>query len=135
MTIPNTMRAVAIDRYGGPSVLSMHSLPVPVPGPSEVLIAVNTAGVGGWDAHMREEPSESGHDHFPRVLGTDGSGRVVAVGSRVRRLKTGDRVFAYNHDNPKGGFYAQFVAVPAMHVARMPAGFDLRQLVRRRRQV
>jgi NADPH:quinone reductase-like Zn-dependent oxidoreductase len=121
------MRAVAIDRYGGPSVLSMHSLPIPVPAANEVLIAVNTAGVGTWDAYMREDPPESGHRHFPRILGTDGSGTIAAVGSRVRRLRTGDRVFAYSYDNPKGGFYAEYVAVPAINVAPVPAGFTLRE--------
>jgi NADPH:quinone reductase len=125
MAIPETMRAVAIDRYGGPSVLSMHSLPVPKPSSGEVLIAVHTAGVGTWDAYMREESSDSGHDHFPKVLGTDGSGTVVAVGSRVRRLQVGNRVFAYSYENEKGGFYAEYVAVPATNVARIPAGFDL----------
>jgi NADPH:quinone reductase-like Zn-dependent oxidoreductase len=119
------MRAVAIDRHGGPTVLSMHKVPVPSPGPTEVLIAVHTAGVGTWDAYMREEPSESGHEHFPRILGTDGSGTIVATGSRVRRLRPGNRVFAYSYDNPKGGFYAEYVAMPATKVARIPAGFDL----------
>ncbi len=127
MTIPAMMRAVAIDRHGGPSVLTMHSVPVPSPGPNDVLIAVHTAGVGTWDAYMREEPSESGHAHFPKILGTDGSGRIVATGSRVRRLRTGNRIFAYSYDNPKGGFYAEYVAVPATNVARIPAGFDLAQ--------
>jgi NADPH:quinone reductase-like Zn-dependent oxidoreductase len=123
--IPETMRAVAIDRYGGPSVLSMHELPVPSTGANEVLIAVHTAGVGGWDASMREGPGESEHAHFPKVLGTDGSGTIVAVGSRVRRLAAGDHVFAYEFENPKGGFYAQYVALPATHVAHIPAGYDL----------
>jgi D-arabinose 1-dehydrogenase-like Zn-dependent alcohol dehydrogenase len=127
MTIPETMKAMAIDRYGGPSVLSMHSLPVPTPASNEVLIAVNTAGVGGWDAHMREQPSESGHDHFPRILGTDGSGTIAAVGSRVRRLQVGDRVFSYSYENPKGGFYAEYVAVPATSAAPIPQGFDFVQ--------
>lgn len=127
MTIPEMMKAMAIDRYGGPSALSMHSLPVPTPASNEVLIAVNTAGVGGWDAHMREQPSESGHDHFPRILGTDGSGTIAAVGSRVRRLQVGDRVFSYSYDNPKGGFYAEYVAVPATSAAPIPEGFDFVQ--------
>jgi len=78
MKIPETMRAVAIDRYGGPSVLSMHELPVPPTGANEVLIAVHTAGVGGWDASMREGPTESEHTRFPKILGTDGSGTIVA---------------------------------------------------------
>ena len=127
MTIPETMRAVAIDRHGGPSVLSMHTLPVPAPGATEVLIAVHTAGVGTWDAHMREERSESGHEHFPKVLGTDGSGTIAAVGSRVRRFRLGERVFAYDYENPNGGFYAEFVAIPAASVAPVPAGFDLKE--------
>jgi NADPH:quinone reductase len=127
VNIPETMRAVALDRHGGPSVLSMHRLPVPSPGASEVLIAVNTAGVGTWDPHMREQPAGSGHDHFPRVLGTDGSGTIAAVGSRVRRFRPGDRVFAYKYENPKGGFYAEFVAIPAADVGHVPAGFDLRE--------
>ncbi|MDQ4080002.1 MAG: NADP-dependent oxidoreductase, partial [Gemmatimonadota bacterium] len=52
---------------------------------------------------------------------------IVATGSRVRRLRTGNRIFAYSYDNPKGGFYAEYVAVPATKVARIPAGFDLSQ--------
>ena len=47
------MRAAAIDRFGGPRALSIHELPVPSVGPREVLIALDTAGVGGWDADMR----------------------------------------------------------------------------------
>jgi NADPH2:quinone reductase len=127
MKIPEMMRAVAIDRYGDPSVLSLHKLPVPSPGANEVLIKVHTAGVGGRDAFMREGPSESGHQHFPKILGTDGSGTIVAADSRVRRLDVGDRVFAYNYENPKGGFYAQYVALPAANVARIPAGYDFRE--------
>jgi NADPH2:quinone reductase len=112
-TRPKTMRAAAIDRFGGPEVLSIHSLPVPVPDAREVSIALDTAGVGGWDADMREGWSPSGRTRFPLVLGTDGSGTVAAVGSRIRRLKVGDRVYAYSFDNPKGGFYAEYVAVLA----------------------
>jgi NADPH2:quinone reductase len=125
-TIPKTMRAAAIDRFGGPEVLSIHTLPVPVPDAREVLIAVDTAGVGGWDADMREGWSPSGHTHFPLVLGTDGSGIVVAAGSRIRRLKVGDRVYAYSFDNPKGGFYAEYVAVLAERVAHIPERLDLK---------
>jgi NADPH:quinone reductase len=124
-TIPKTMRAAAIDRFGGPEVLSIHTLPVPVPDAREVLIALDTAGVGSWDADMREGWSPSGHTHFPLVLGTDGSGTVVAAGSRIRRLKVDDRVYAYSFDNPKGGFYAEYVAVSAERVAHIPKRLDL----------
>ena len=53
-SIPDTMNAAAIDRFGPPSVLKLHRLPVPHPGPTEVLIAIDTAGVGGWDASIRD---------------------------------------------------------------------------------
>src|SRR5262245_41928286 len=51
--IPATMRAAAMDRVGGPEVLTLHTRPVPSLNPGEVLIALHTAGVGGWDADMR----------------------------------------------------------------------------------
>jgi NADPH:quinone reductase-like Zn-dependent oxidoreductase len=120
------MKAMAIDRYGGPEVLSMHTLPMPVPGASEVLIAVHSAEVGGWDAQIRGGWSPSGKKpHFPLVLGAAGSGTVEAVGSRVRRFKVGEPVYSYAWDNPKGGFYAEYVAVPAKSVAPAPTGLDL----------
>jgi NADPH:quinone reductase-like Zn-dependent oxidoreductase len=118
------MRAAAIDRFGGPRALSVHELPVPSVGPREVLIALDTAGVGGWDADMRGGWWPEGRPRFPLVLGTDGAGRVAAVGARVRRFKIGDRVWAYSFPNPKGGFYAEYVAVRADKVAPVPRPLD-----------
>ncbi len=127
-TVPETMRAMAIDRFGGPDVLTMHTLPVPEVGSNEVLIAVHTAEVGGWDAAMRDGWSLSGKKpRFPLVLGGGGSGTVAAVGSRVKRFKIGDPVYSYAWDNPKGGFYAEYVAAPAETAAPVPASLDLAQ--------
>ena len=125
--LPSTMRAAAIDRFGGPSVLSLHTLPVPSMGRDEVLIQVDAAGVGPWDAAMRGGWYPSRRPRFPYVMGTDGAGRVAAVGPRVRRLKVGDRVYAYSFDNSKGGFYAEYVAVPAAHAARPPRRLSLEE--------
>jgi len=125
-TVPKTMRAAAIDRFGGPEGLSIHSLPLPELDASDILIAVDTAGAGGWDADMREGWSPSGRKRFPLVLGSDGSGVVAAVGSRIRRFKTGDQVYAFAWDNPKGGFYAEYVAVPAETAAHIPGQLDLK---------
>ncbi|HEY8182462.1 MAG TPA: NADP-dependent oxidoreductase [Thermoanaerobaculia bacterium] len=118
------MRAVAIDRFGGPELLVVHELPVPKISAQEVLIAIDTAGVGIWDAHARtgEWAERKG---FPFILGIDGSGVVVEAGAQVRRLKRGDRVYAYSYDNPKGGFYAEYVAVAASKVARIPRGLEM----------
>jgi NADPH:quinone reductase-like Zn-dependent oxidoreductase len=115
------MRAAAIDRVGGPDVLMLHVLPVPEIGPSEVLIAMHTAGAGSWDADMREGwRPDNKRPRLPLVLGTDGSGTIAAVGSRVRRFAPGDAVYSYSFANPKGGFYAEYVAVAAEHVGRPP---------------
>jgi NADPH:quinone reductase-like Zn-dependent oxidoreductase len=120
------MRAAALDRFGGPKVLKLHVLPVPAVGPDEVLIAVHTAGVGGWDADMRDGWSPGGgRPQFPLVLGTDGSGTIAAVGSRVRRFAIGDVVYAYSFANRGGGFYAEYVAVAAANVAPAPDGLTL----------
>jgi NADPH:quinone reductase-like Zn-dependent oxidoreductase len=122
------MRAAAIDRFGGPEVLTMHVLPVPDVDSGEVLIAVHTAGVGSWDADMREGWSPDGRrPRFPLVLGTDGSGTIAAVGSRVRRFAPGDVVYAYSFASRKGGFYAEYVAVVADHVGRPPDRLTLKQ--------
>jgi len=111
------MFAAAIDRFGGPEAITGHALPVPPLDVDEVMIAVDTAGVGSWDADVREGHYAPRNPRFPLVLGYDGSGIVAAVGSRVRRLKVGDEVYSYNWENPKGGFYAEYVAVPADKVA------------------
>jgi NADPH:quinone reductase len=118
------MRAAAIDRFGGPEVLTIHTLPVPKHNAQEVLIAIDTAGVGMWDARAREGAWAERED-FPFILGTDGAGVVAAVGSSVKRLAPGDRVYSYGYDNPKGGFYAEYVAVAASKVAPVPKRLDL----------
>jgi NADPH:quinone reductase-like Zn-dependent oxidoreductase len=125
MHIPHTMPAAAIDHFGGPGVLTLHVVPVPAIDAGEVLITLDTAGVGRWDADIREGWYPAGKPHFPLVLGVDGAGIVAAVGSRVRRLKVGDKVYSYSWANPKGGFYAEYVAVAAEKVARVPKRLDL----------
>lgn len=120
------MKAAAIDRFGPPSVLKLRTLPVPEPGPHEVLIAVHAAGVGVWDAQIRDgtwQPSKK--PRFPLVLGTDGAGVVVARGARVRRFRPGDRVWAYHYASAKSGFYAEYVAVDADEAGRVPERLDL----------
>ncbi len=119
------MKAVALDRFGPPSVLTLRDLPVPRIGPGEVLIEVHAAGVGSWDPWIREGSSGEAKRPSHLVLGSDGAGYVVARGARVRRLAVGDRVWAYEFMNPKGGFYAEYAAVKADHAAPVPPGLDL----------
>ena len=125
--IPELMRAMAIDHYGSVEVMTDRTLPVPTVAPDEVLIAVHTAGVGPWDAEVRSGVIKEKTAHFPLVLGTDGSGTVVAIGSAVHTLYVGQAVYAYSWANPKGGFYAEYVAVPAKRVAPIPKNLSMEQ--------
>jgi NADPH:quinone reductase-like Zn-dependent oxidoreductase len=102
-------------------VLTLHTVPVPRPGPREVLIAVHAAGVGVWDTKIRQGVWAEDDVRFPLILGTDGAGIIAEMGERVRRLHLGDRVWAYEYDNPKGGFYAEYVAVDMDHVGMLPS--------------
>ncbi|HEV7610000.1 MAG TPA: NADP-dependent oxidoreductase [Steroidobacteraceae bacterium] len=120
MQIPSTMKAAAINRFGPPSAIAVHERPVPKPGADELLIRIDVAGVGSWDPAIRDGSWPPKRARFPLVLGTDGTGVVVGKGAKVKRFRVGDRVYAYEFGNPKGGFYAEYVAVKAKHAARVP---------------
>jgi NADPH2:quinone reductase len=124
--LPAVMRAAAIDRFGPPSAISLHRLPVPRPGPHQILLALSAAGVGVWDESIRDGSwKPGGRPRFPLVLGVDGAGVVVAKGSRVRRFRVGDRAYAYAAGNRTGGFYAEYVAVNEGKAAPVPSRLDL----------
>src|SRR6266404_2429010 len=118
-----TMRAAALDRFGGVETIQMKTLPIPEPGPDEVLLRVESAGVGVWDPYEREGEFAKmfgTKPRFPYVLGSDGAGTVAAVGEQVRNFKEGDRAYALGLANPKGGFYAEYAVVKADNVSPIP---------------
>jgi NADPH:quinone reductase-like Zn-dependent oxidoreductase len=122
-SLPASMKAEVIDRFGPPDVMHIAVVPVPSLDEDEVLIQVAIAGVGVWDPELCAGEFDAGGG-FPRVLGSDGAGTVVAAGRRVQRLRTGDRVYAWGFLNPKGGFYAEYTAVPEDEVSPIPGALS-----------
>lgn len=117
------MNAVVLDRFGGVDELSLRRIPLPEVGEDDVLIRVEFAGVGSWDADEREGDYDGAFgiaSIFPYVLGWDAAGTVAAVGRNVTRFETGDRVYAATMPVPRGGFYAEYGVVEAEYVARVP---------------
>jgi NADPH:quinone reductase len=125
-----TMKAVALDEFGGPETLKTQTVSVPEIGPDEVLIRVEFAGVGAWDPYEREGgfvEYMQGEPKFPYVLGSEGSGTVAGVGKNVDRFKEGDKVYSPAFLNPKGGFFAEYVVVNADLVSHIPGGLNMEQ--------
>ena len=129
-TLSKSMKAVAIDRFGGIETLETQELPIPAVGADEVLVHVEAAGVGVWDPFEREGGFAKEFNIkpvFPLVLGSDGAGTVEAVGSQVKRFKKGDRVYGISFLNPKGGFYAQYAVVKETSLALIPGKLTMPQ--------
>ena len=112
------MKAVRVHKFGGPDVLVIDELPIPSPGPGELLVRVAAAGVGPWDALIREGKSKVSPPP-PLTLGSDLSGVVEAVGPEVAGFKVGDQV--YGVTNPQFcGAYAEYALASAAMIARKP---------------
>ena len=123
------MRAVAIDAFGGVEQMKPRELPVPEVATDEILIRVDSAGVGVWDPFEREGgfAKEFGvKPTFPYVPGWDGAGTVEAVGESVRSFKPGDHVYGINFLGPKGGFYAEYTVIKADNAASVPPALSTR---------
>jgi NADPH:quinone reductase len=122
------MNAVGFTEFGGPEVLRIVSLPVPVPGPGQVRVRVAAAGVNPTDLAFRA----GGHRSMPPgveppyVPGMDLAGVVDALGPGVTGWSPGDRVMAaVSPWAPGGGAQAEYVAVAADALARVPGDIDL----------
>jgi NADPH:quinone reductase-like Zn-dependent oxidoreductase len=124
------MKAVVIDRFGGSDELVMRDVPVPSIEDDDVLIKVEYAGVGQWDIFEREGGYDEMlglHSEFPYILGSEGSGTIYAKGKNVDRFAIGDKVYAPGFLNPKGGFYAEFVAIDSKYVSLIPNSISVKE--------
>lgn len=118
------MKAAQLDRYAKDGRLVVRDVAVPEPAANEVLIEVRAAAVNPLELLIAAGSVRLIQDYrLPRTLGNECSGVVSRVGSRVRDFRPGDAVYTRL---PWGriGAFAEYVAVDAAAVARMPAGYD-----------
>lgn len=118
--LPAQMTAIAISKPGGPEVLVPEQRPVPKPGPNEILIKVESAGVNRPDVLQRMGlyPVPPGASDLP---GLEIAGEVVALGEGVTKRKIGDKVMSL----VAGGGYAEYCLTHESHAMSVPKGFSM----------
>src|SRR5215203_2499714 len=117
-----SMMAWRVHEFGAPETMQFERVPVPNPGPGEVLVKVHAAGVGPWDGWIRGGRSALPQP-LPLTLGSDLSGAIEAVGADVTGLRVGDQV--YGVTNPRFiGAYAEYALASAAMIARKPTSLS-----------
>lgn len=116
------MKAVVVSEFGAPSVLKLADIPKPEPGRGQVLVRVEAAGVGPWDAWIREGKSALPQP-LPLIPGSDISGVVEAAGSAVSAFRPGDEIYGVINKRYTGG-YAEYALAEAGMIAPKPRTLD-----------
>ncbi|MEK7751574.1 MAG: quinone oxidoreductase [Acidobacteriota bacterium] len=111
------MKAIRVHTFGGPEVLTLDEIPVPQPGPGEVLVRIQAIGVNFIDIYFRTGLYKADP---PITLGMEASGVVEAVGEGFTQLVPGDRV-AYCMTR---GSYAEYAVIPAWQAIQIPDSLD-----------
>ena len=116
------MRALVVDQPGGPEAMRLRQLPAPRPGPGQVVVAVEAAGVNPVDAGNRADPGWAGV-RPPYVVGYELAGRIQAVGDGAAGWTAGDPVWGLLPvRGTRWGTYAEQVALDAGLVGPRPPG-------------
>lgn len=119
------MKAIRIQRIGGPDALEVVDIPTPEPGPGEALVKADAIGVNYFDTMIR-----SGRYRWmpalPFVPGNEMTGHVVALGPGAQALAIGQRVFIAGYEiKNRGGLYAEYAAVPERAAFALPDSVDV----------
>jgi NADPH2:quinone reductase len=114
------LKAVQIHEIGGPEVLTLAELPIPVPGPGQVLIKIAATGVNFIEIYFREGRYKA---PLPLVPGMEAAGTVEQLGEGVSGFAIGDHVASTGVQ----GSYAEYALVPAAQLVKVPDGIDLKQ--------
>jgi NADPH:quinone reductase-like Zn-dependent oxidoreductase len=121
------MKAFVVDRYGRKNGIRAVDMSVPEPREDDLLIQIHAAGVNPLDSKIRDGEFKLILPYrLPLILGNDLAGVVVRVGSRVRRFKPGDEVYARPHKDRIGTF-TEFIAVKEDGVALKPKALTMEE--------
>jgi NADPH:quinone reductase-like Zn-dependent oxidoreductase len=120
------MTTVRIDRFGGPDVLALHEVPVPEPGPGQILVRVESAGVNFADVMRRRNDPYPFPTVLPFTPGGEVAGTVEALGDGVQGPPVGTPVFALVGNDGSNG-YAQYAVANAQQVIPIPPGLTVDQ--------
>src|SRR5215475_1287818 len=111
------MKAARVLRFGPPNVITNDDLPTPEPGAGQLLVRVKAAGVGHWDALIREGTVEL--QRLPLILGSELSGTIEGTGADVSGFKLGDEVYGATNEQFSGA-YAEYAVPSARRMAPKP---------------
>ena len=111
------MKAIRVHELGGPDVLQYEEIPLPSPGPGQAVVKVEAIGLNFIDCYFRAGVYKT---TLPFTPGMEAAGTVTATAPGVTEVRTGDRV-AYA---PHIGAYAEYAAVPAERLVKLPSGMD-----------
>ena len=114
------MRAIQLTQPGGPEVLTLVDVPIPTLKPNEALVEIKATGVNFIDVYLREGRYPAA---LPFINGQEAAGVVKEVGADVSSFQVGDRV-AYTSSL---GSYAEYAAVPATRLIRIPNALNFEQ--------
>ncbi len=112
------MRAVRFHRTGGPEALVLDDVPRPEPGPGQIRVRVDHAGVNFVDTYLRTGAYDPGP--LPATAGKEGAGRVDAAGPGVDGVSRGDRVAFFDAQ----GSYAEWVVIAAARAIPLPSRIE-----------
>ena len=120
------MKAMVIDRFGGPEEFRMSDIAKPEPGPEQILIRVAFASINPADWKTRAGLLPVVQGPFPMVVGMDCAGVIEKVGPGVTSFQPGDRVMAMSGlGQGMTGSYAEYACVPEMRVLRIPDALSI----------